>query len=199
MSRLRVPARMRRPSPAMLVAILALVAGTAGTAGATSITAATATKHHQQHHQKSLRGPRGFPGAMGAQGIQGAQGAQGARGDEGLPGKAGTPGTPGAPGSARGYAFVSKAGVVDDTRTMNLTASKVATGDYCVTPTAGSGISQASELPVVSADYFDGAGLLHVAEINSRAPNCPTGSWEVRTFETSTSKFDDIAFSIIVA
>jgi Collagen triple helix repeat (20 copies) len=194
MSRFRVLAGVRRPSPAMLVAMLALVAATAGTAGATRMTGATAKKHHH----KSLRGPRGPRGLPGAKGAQGVQGAQGAQGPVGQPGKAGAPGAPGAPGSARGYAFVSKTGSVDDARTKNLTASKVATGDYCVTATAGSGISRDSELPVVSADYFDGAAFLHVAEINSRAPNCPAGSWEVRTFETSASKFDDIAFSIIV-
>ena len=81
--------------------------------------------------------------------------------------------------------------------TRNLTATNVGTGEYCVTPTAGSGIDTASELPVVSADYYSGAGYLHVAEVDRAAADCPSGSWEILTFEADTSKWQNIGFSIM--
>ena len=97
--------RLRRPSPAMIVAMLALLVATVGTAGATglkthypywtgvdivngSLTGADVKNKSltPADFRGSVRGPRGPAGANGANGANGAKGDKGDKGDTGSPG-----------------------------------------------------------------------------------------------------------------
>jgi hypothetical protein len=124
---------LRRPSPAMVVAMVALFVALSGGAYATTqalITSgqiANRTIRLVDVHPSAInalrgqRGPQGpegvagrdgingtngapgAPGAQGAQGAQGAPGTQGAPGAQGTPGAQGAQGEPGAPGADGGF------------------------------------------------------------------------------------------------
>jgi hypothetical protein len=87
--------RIRRPSPALIVALVALVFSVAGTATAARfiITSSKQIKPRviqasdlSKKARKALRGRRGPQGARGPQGLQGPGGLQGPKGDQGEPG-----------------------------------------------------------------------------------------------------------------
>lgn len=109
----RMRARVRRPSPAMVVAMIALLValtgtGTAGTAARAFLTGADIVNNSltgadvknrsigradlNTSFLRTLRGPRGLPGAPGAQGVQGIQGPKGDKGDKGDRGDRGATG-----------------------------------------------------------------------------------------------------------
>jgi hypothetical protein len=88
----------RRPSPAIVVALLALFVSLTGTAVATTSALITGRQVADgsltgrdvknksltpADFRGSVRGPAGPPGLPGAQGAQGVQGPQGAKGDKG--------------------------------------------------------------------------------------------------------------------
>ncbi|HEX9482469.1 MAG TPA: hypothetical protein VF927_10240 [Solirubrobacteraceae bacterium] len=76
---------------------------------------------------KKLKGKTGTTGAAGKTGATGAQGTAGTTGKEGPQGKEGAPGT------ARAYAAVSSAGVLNTARSKNvLSATLSSTGIYCL-------------------------------------------------------------------
>lgn len=74
---------IRRPSPAMIVAIIALAFSMIGTAAATKVFVNT------DAHSANKKVKRGWAGPKGAQGPQGSQGAPGAQGSPGVNGAAG--------------------------------------------------------------------------------------------------------------
>jgi hypothetical protein len=122
--------------------------------------------------KKALRGAAGPAGAVGATGAAGAAGA---------------------PGTARAFGFVSSAGILNPARSKNLTVTKVTDlgqpGTYCVTPTAAGGVTPASAMPVVTADFTDGNGLDPLAQLNTSGTasgSCPNG-WMVMTRATSAA------------
>jgi len=122
------------------------------------------------------------------------------RGATGATGAPGAAGAAGAAGSARAFGYVSSAGVVDAARSKNITATRLAAGAYCVTPTAAAGVTRATAFPLVSADVTDGSGTLHVAQFLSLDdPACP-GGWRIITDSLSAGAFNhtDIAFTILV-
>lgn len=126
---------------------------------------------------------------------------RGAKGPAGATGAAGPAGAAGAAGSARAFGFVSSAGVLDPARSKNLAATKLpGAGEYCITPVAGSGIDVSKVLPVVSPDFTDGAGLLHIAQIVSLPDPANCAGWRVFTdnFSSGTFTRTNIAFSILV-
>ena len=100
--------RVRRPSPALVIALLALFvalggssyaalklpAGSVGTAQLRSNAVTTAkvkpgtllVSDFRRAEQQRLRGPQGQQGPQGAQGTQGPQGPKGDKGDRGATG-----------------------------------------------------------------------------------------------------------------
>ena len=97
---------IRRPSPAMVVALIALVAATCGNAIADGVKAVASAvgkdqvtsrsvknntlqlvdfKRSERSKLRGARGPQGPAGPQGAQGAQGPQGPQGAQGPAGTP------------------------------------------------------------------------------------------------------------------
>lgn len=131
--------RLRRPSPAMVVAVLALIVALSGTATAASglitgrqiapstitgknvknrsLTAADLAAGTLKSGRTGKTGPAGPAGAVGPIGPAGAAGAQGAAGAKGDPGTSGSTGPAGAPGAtgprgATGPAGASPATVV---------------------------------------------------------------------------------------
>lgn len=126
---------------------------------------------------------------------------RGARGPAGATGATGATGAAGAAGSARAFGYVSSAGVLDPARSKNLSATKLSgTGEYCVTPVSGSGIDVSKVLPVVSADFTDGSGFFHLAQIVSFQDATICAGWRVFTDNFSAGAFTrtNIAFSILV-
>jgi hypothetical protein len=103
---------LRRPSPALIVAMLALFASAAGTAAAqkafitggdivnSSLTGADIKNRSltPKDFKGSVRGPRGLRGLRGLRGAQGNPGAQGAPGAQGPQGPQGLQG-PAGPGA----------------------------------------------------------------------------------------------------
>jgi hypothetical protein len=104
--------RLRKPTPAAVIAIVALVVALGGTAVAASHYIITSTGQIKPSVLRALRaGARttGTTAIAGAQGSAGATGAQGPAGAQGLPGPvgpAGVQGSQGQPGDARAYALV---------------------------------------------------------------------------------------------
>jgi hypothetical protein len=86
MSKLRV----RRPSPAFVIALIALFMSFGGASYAVTRTATPVAKAAKKK-TTTLRGPRGFRGPQGLPGPQGAPGPQGSQGPKGDTGPAGTP------------------------------------------------------------------------------------------------------------
>lgn len=91
---------IRRPSPALVVALLALFLAVGGTGYAATQSQKAAGPDAKAAHSSSGRGPRGFPGPKGPKGPKGPAGAPGPAGP------AGPAGAAGAAGSALAYAHV---------------------------------------------------------------------------------------------
>lgn len=128
-------------------------------------------------------------------------GAAGPKGD------AGAQGLQGVPGTARAFGVVSSAGVVDQARSKNITVTKLpafGNGAYCVIPAAGSAIDVAGVLPVVTADFNDGAGSSHIAMVRTAANSCGASlsGWRVDTqnFDEVADNWvpTDIAFTVVI-
>jgi hypothetical protein len=104
--------RLRKPTPAAVIAIVALVVALSGTAMAASHYIITSTSQIKPSVLRALHGSTGAKGTAavaGAQGPAGATGAQGPAGAQGLPGPTGLTGVQGpqgVPGDARAYALV---------------------------------------------------------------------------------------------
>src|SRR3954454_5134311 len=100
----------RRPSPALIVAVVALVAALSGTATAASVLIvkrssqlANGVVTGKKIKKRTITADRLAPGVL-RNVSAGAQGPQGARGPEGSAGPKGDAGGAGAAGTARAYA-----------------------------------------------------------------------------------------------
>lgn len=177
---------MRRPSPAMLIAILALIVAASGDAVADGVTAAAKLvtgktvkngsltgadvkngsltlsdfKASERRKLRGAEGPAGEKGALGPQGPAGSAGATGAKGD------------PGPAGTARAYGRVSANGAL--TRNKGIEGiTNPETGVYCVRLEASIDASTASA--VVAIDYPDstaGANASIDTAGNSESTGC---------------------------
>ena len=120
--------------------------------------------------------PAVAPGAPGPQGATGAQGTPGAAGAVGAVGAAGTP------GAVRAYGVMKSDGTLVAQRSKGVTISKLAlfTGQYCINPTAASGIDPTRTTIVAMADNSDGNGSHHIVQgvsltLSTTPVACPDG------------------------
>ena len=119
----------RRPSPAMVVAVIALSVALGGT-GYAALTLPKNSIRAKQIAPSAVRSAevknRSIKRRDIARGVLRA--AQGPAGPQGLPGPsgpAGAKGDAGAPGTALAYAWVESNGVVDETRSKGVTGANV--------------------------------------------------------------------------
>ncbi len=200
----------RRPSPAMLVAVVALISSlTGGAVAATLIDtgdiqngAVTKKKLHKNSvntkkvKNKTLKAKDFAPGQLeqGVQGIQGLQGDKGEKGDQGDTGE---------PGSAAGYVLVEPNGTIDASRSKNVAQAQVehtaGTGVYCFdvdfvvkSAVGASDNSFANNDTITSAAVNDSPG--------SVLTGCPGGLPEsdvrVRNYDASSAALQDKRFML---
>src|SRR5687767_8878156 len=126
----------RRPSPAMVVALIALAVSLGGTGYAASTLARNSVGANQikrnavrsaEIKNRSVRLADLHRGARiaGPQGPAGPQGVPGAPGPAGPAGAQGATGETGPPGSALAYAYVYTSGDVDESRSKGVTDDNV--------------------------------------------------------------------------
>lgn len=178
----------RRPSPAMVVALVALVVASAGSAAAASrlITDSSQVERGSINSGDLANGEgvnfadltpkaklrlRPKRGAQGPEGVRGPQGAAGGRGEQG------PPGDNGADGSARAFAYVDAAGNLDTANSKGVNgASRPSNGHYCFDLGPGARSAVAS-VDSSSTGFFDTIypGLpITTAGSNQIANNCPS-------------------------
>jgi hypothetical protein len=146
---------MRKPSPAMIVAVLALVVAMGGTAIAAKhylITSLGQIAPKVRGKLAGVPGPQGPVGAKGATGASGPRGAAGVDGHNGINGTDGTNGTDGVDGSARAYAHLNSAGglIVGQDKNVESWERKSA-GNYCVG--FGGGITPENSVIMALPEY----------------------------------------------
>jgi hypothetical protein len=201
----------RRPSPALVVAIVALVVALTGTATAASVLVvrhssqlANGVVTGQKIKKRTITADRFASGVL-VRGPQGAQGAQGPAGPEGPAGPKGDAGAPGAPGTARAYADF-RPDVADPNKLIAARSRGVtgythpATGVWCLTLSTPIPDDDNGEptLPVlVSVDAGNSTAADPVARSRNSQAGCPQGTAEVRTFDGSTPA-DTVGFTALV-
>jgi len=197
--------RLRRPSPALVVATLALVV--AGTGPATAAVkgliksskqiapnavlgsdvknGTLGTKDLSASARKALKGAAGAAGAPGATGATGPAGAIGPKGDTGGPGSPGAKGDQGIPGPVNltyrygGFGFASSG-----------------TNDYSVACPAGTFVVGGGVAPSVTDDVIDveQEGPLDTAADTDTKPD---NAWYVRADNPAGSGLQGIALYAI--
>jgi hypothetical protein len=167
----------RRPSPALVVAIIALVVATAGSATAATVlikrssqVARGAINSGDLANDRAVNlvdltpatrlalqnegGPAGPQGERGPQGPAGARGDRGPRGEDGPRGPQGEPGADGADGAALAHAYVTAEGAVPESLQKGVNASELTFSEdgfamYCFD------LAVPVENAVASIDYGD--------------------------------------------
>ncbi len=82
-------------------------------------------------------------------------------------------------------------------RTLNFTAvSRVATGDYCLTPAAG--IDPSSGTASVSVEWGSSSGNSLAAFYVADQFFCAAGEYEVQTYDFSGTASNAVAFTIVI-
>jgi hypothetical protein len=207
----RLPAR--RPSPAMVVAVVALVSSlTGGAVAATLIDtgdlsngAVTKKKLHKNAvnskkvKNKTLKAKDFAEGQL----EQGVQGIQGLEGDKGEKGEKGDTGDTGEPGSAAAYVLVNPDGTIDASRSKNVAQAQVehtaGTGVYCFdvdfvvkSAVGASDNSFANNDTITSAAVNDTPGSI--------LSGCPAGLAEsdvrVRNYDVTAAVVQDKRFML---
>ena len=149
---------MRRPSPAMLIAILALIVAASGDAVADGVTAAAKLVTGKQVKNESLTSADVKNGSLtlsdfksserrklrGTEGPAGEKGALGPQGPVGNPGATGAKGDPGPAGTARAYGRVSADGALTRSKGIDGIVHAPDSGVYCVRLDASIDASAAS-------------------------------------------------------
>ncbi len=206
----------RRPSPAMIVAVVALLAALTGTATAASVLITKSSqikngvitgkklKKHTITADRLARNVslRGAPGVQGPQGPLGLPGVQGPKGDAGAPGPKGDAG---APGTARAYADVRPDLAGNDkiiaSRSQGVVAiANSATGVWCLTlatPIPDDANGDPTLPALVSADRGDSVAADPRAYTRNSQANCATGQVEVMTFDGTTAS-NEVGFTVLV-
>jgi hypothetical protein len=212
----------RRPSPAMVVALLALFITLGGTGYAAS-NATSSRKHHRVvRGRRGPPGPPGTPGHTGATGPHGSRGATGAKGSTGSQGLQGPPGPQGVPGTARAYGLIeplcggcgeAPAGFTPLVAAHSLNValgtplSGAPAGTWCFA--LGGSIDPSTATVVVSIVSTAGPHTQHFALEGAQwvasAPNCSPNQIEMQTFGYAVEANaltavpdNEVAFSFVV-
>lgn len=200
--------KWRKPSPALIVAIVALSAALVGTAVAGPIAGISLSKGEKKQIRKISRNiaNRIFNSRagqlVGPQGVPGPQGEKGEKGDKGEKGEKGEKGDTGSPGSAVAYGTIEAGGAVEqDSGSHNLTNANVqkgAAGIYCF-----SGLPAGTQAAIASASniFTTNNDVIVSASYDTRATpvlsGCPDGTRaRVRTFDVSAGELADASFNI---
>jgi len=206
----------RRPSPAMILALVALVVASAGSATAASVLITDSSQVERGSiNSGDLANGRGVNTAdltarakralAPKAGPQGPEGDRGAQGPAGARGEAGTQGQPGADGTARAFAYVNADGTLDQGNSKGINSvSRAQEGIYCfdLGQTARNAVASAdvssaasdSDLPFGAAPYpslpITLSGQFRIIS------DCPTTTQRdamVRVFNVFTG-FEDVPF-----
>jgi hypothetical protein len=106
----------------------------------------------------------------------------------------------------RAYGVVTAAGVLLPGQSRNATVTKVpgASGDYCVMPGPGTGITNKNSIIMLTPDYLDGDYVMHTAmtyDVVSQSVDCRAG-FEVQTASynpnTGIGYPSDVAFTFVI-
>jgi hypothetical protein len=159
----------RRPSPAMVVAVIALSVGLGGTGYAASTlvvsshpraAASSVRENRDEAGPRGARGPRGFSGKRGPSGASGAAGVAGVAGPAGPAGAQGAKGDPGTTGPAGVPGPTGPSGILDYAEFFALmpsdNATTVAVGSAVEFPQAG---PQSGSITSLSASTFQLAAV----------------------------------------
>ena len=194
--------KLRRPSPAMVVACLALFVASAGTSIAASHYLITSTKQIKPSVLKQLKGARGpagpsatpaaaLPGQKGDTGATGATGPAGPKGDTGAAGPAGPQGSKGntgdtgaagPPGSAGANGSNGSQGPKGDTGAPGATGGTGPQGPSGVVNTV-TFVGSIDEIPGDSGIVFAGP----TATVTTAAGQRLTGAAEVPLYSDPTT------------
>lgn len=176
-------AKLGRPSPALVIALVALVVATTGVSFASSRGPSdeSATSAKAARSDRGPRGKRGKRGKRGPQGVAGKNGANGANGTNG------TNGTNGLDGTALGYATVTGGNTVIASGSKNVTQAnllQVTLGYVCFRnlPFTPKVATVTLSHPVSNPVTSDGNTLLAGARVGLGAdPHCPNAQASVVT------------------
>jgi hypothetical protein len=183
---------LRLFAPAIAVALLvggsAIAAAVTGSASRKSSSRCFNVHHGKRTvHECLIRGPRGPRGASGPRGFTGRKGARGPDGP------AGATGPTGPSGNARAYALVNPAAVTTVASPIGFVAAQssnfatvrlAATGIYCLSPAASTGVNPATEVANVSGDVSNSTGgVISVPELNASRGHCQPSEFEVDTYD----------------
>jgi hypothetical protein len=197
--------QVRRPSPAMLVALAALFVALGGTSYA-ALQLPKGSVGTSQLKRNAVTSPKVKPGSLllsdfkraERSRLRGPQGPQGPQGQQGLQGPQGVQGNTGAPGTARAFGSFAAAGVpTSAARVKALTVRKPAatTGVYCLSSPA---VAVADSIPVVSTDYSGPATQDTITMVRSAGVGCDADEWTVQAFQATTANPINTNFSVVI-
>jgi hypothetical protein len=194
--------QIRRPSPAMLVALAALFVALGGTSYA-ALKLPKGSVGTSQLKKNAVTSPKVKPGSLLLSDFKSAErsrlrGPQGAQGPQGPQGPQGVQGNTGAPGTARAFgSFTSTGAPTSATRVKALTVRKPAatTGIYCLSSPA---VAVADSIPVVSTDFSGPATADTITMVRSAGVGCNADEWAVWAFRATTAAGIDTNFSVVI-
>ncbi len=74
-----------------------------------------------------------------------------------------------------------------------------ATGAYCLTPSAASGLDPESDPPIITIEYGHSSGNSFTSEWDQGVGDCPDGTYQINTNASDTTNAtNDAAFVVIV-
>ena len=201
----------RRPSPALVVAVVALVAALTGTATAASVLVvkrssqlANGVVTGKKIKKRTITADRLAPGVL-RNAAPGAAGAAGPAGPQGPAGPKGDAGPAGAPGTARAYADF-RPDLADPNKLLAGRSRGVtgythpATGVWCLTLSAPIPDDDNGDptLPaIVSVDGGNSTAANPRAFSRNSQSGCPDGTAEVLTFDGTTAA-DTVGFAMLI-
>jgi hypothetical protein len=152
-------------------------------------------------HACLLRGPRGFTGPAGLRGATGRTGPRGVPGPKGLPGPPGPTGPP----ATHAYALVQPKSETEAVfvagQVLNFTGvTEPKPGVYCLSPAANVPTVDGA-IAVSPETSYSASGKPGLVALNAKAPDCPTGNFEVETYapgEATGAAKSGYAFTLVV-